>query len=248
MKKLNQRIDLPSCVVDKKLINQLEGYLLQHIPRLLKKDLSQQMGLYDLKDPASLRTYHLIISEGKTTSQYDTVKNFRADLFDAKTTQIVMQLKLGRPEILEVVLVFPGNGSPSMRISTISQSVKQTAPRIVEQLLSLFDSWKNRNSIVSKTWFRALTLLIPSLLVTGSGLLLGGNLYFLVAAQGWILILSAILAFNLFRLFPMISFRSKRHFDLKKISALLFFGLTLTVIAVYTYLLYLNLGLVTLPT
>lgn len=247
MKKLNQRTTLPSCTVDKPLISQLENFLLAHVPRLLKKDLTQQMGLYDLKNPSSLRTYSLSIIEGKNAVQLDSIKNFKPELFDARTSKITLQLKLGRPEIIDVAIVFPSNGTPSLRISSISESVKQVCPRIAEQVLSLFDSLKNKNSIVSKTWFRALLLLIPSALITGAGLLLGGDLYFLVAAQGWILILSAILAFNLFRLFPLVSFRTKRHFNARKISALMFFGLTTVVIAVYTYLLYLNLGLVALP-
>ena len=37
MQKLNLRVPLPSCTVDKKLINQLESFLLNNIPRLLKK-------------------------------------------------------------------------------------------------------------------------------------------------------------------------------------------------------------------
>lgn len=247
MKKLNHRTILPSCTVDKKLINQLESYLLSHIPRLLKKDLSQQMGLYDLKNPATLRTYSLNISEAKNTTQLESIKKFKPEQFEPTTSQIVMQLKLGRPEIIDVSIIFPGNGTPCLRISTISETVKHICPRIAEQVLSLFDSWKNRNSLVSKTWFRALTLLVPSALITGTGAFLGGDLYYLVAAQGWILILSAILAFNLFRLFPLVSFRTRRHFDPKKLSAMLFFGLTMIVIAVYTYLLYLNLELVALP-
>lgn len=247
MKKLSLRTTLPSCTVDKKLINQLENYLLAHVPRLLKKDLTQQMGLYDLKNPASLRTYSLSITDKKNSIQLDSIKKFKPELFEPKTSKISLQLKLGRPEIIEISVIFPGNGTPSLRISTISESVKQVCPRIAEQILTLFDSWKNNNSIFSKTWFRALTLLVPSSIITATGAWLGGDLYFLVTAQGWILILSAILTFNLFRLFPLVGFRTRRHLNLKKFSALLFFGLTTIVIAAYSYLLYLNLGLVALP-
>lgn len=247
MKKINHRTTLPSCTVDKKLINQLENYLLIHIPRLLKKDLTQQMGLYDLKNPASLRNYSLSISEGKNSIQLDSIKNFKQELFEPKTSKILMQLKLGRPEIIEVTIIFPGNGIPSLRITTISDSVKPFCPRIAEQMLTLFDSWKNKNSIFSTSWFRALTLLVPSALITAIGAILGGEVYFLVTAQGWILILSAILSFNLFRLFPLVSFKTRRNLNLKKLSALLFFGLTNIVVFVYTYLLYLNLGLIALP-
>jgi hypothetical protein len=66
MKKLSKRTKLPSCTVGKQLITQLENYLCSHIPRLLKKELAQQMELYDLKNPASLRTYSLTLSDEKT--------------------------------------------------------------------------------------------------------------------------------------------------------------------------------------
>jgi hypothetical protein len=247
MKKLTKRTTLPSCTVDKQLITQLENFLCAHIPRLIKKELSQQMGLYDMKNPASLRTYSLTFTEDKNSIQLDTIKKFKPEQFEPKTSKIVMQLKFGRPEIIDMSLSFPGNGIPCLRVSTINQNVKQVCPRISEQILSLFESAKNKNSIVSQTWFRALTLLIPSALITGIGIALGGDLYHLVAAQGWILILSAILAFNLFRLFPLVGFRTRRHLNLKKLSGLLFFGLTTIVLGVYTYLLYLNLNLVSLP-
>lgn len=247
MKKLNQRTILPSCTIDKKLVNQLETFLLTHVPRLLKKELSQQMALYELKSPASLRTYNVSISEKNNGIQLESIQKFKPEMFEPKTSRIVLHLKLGRPELLDLSLVFPGNGTPCLLVSTINENVKKVCPRIAEQIVSLFDSWKNKNSLVSETWFRALTLLIPSAAITAAGILLGADLYHLVAAQGWILILSAILAFNLFRLFPLVSFRTKRHFDPKKLSGLLFFGLTVIVIAVYTYLLYLNLGIVELP-
>ena len=205
------------------------------------------MGLYDLKDPASLRTYSLTLSDEKNSIQLDSIKKFKPEQFETKTSKIILQLKFGRPEIIDISIIFPGEGIPCLRVSTISQNVKPIFPRISEQVLSLFNSVKNKNDIVSKTWFRALLLMIPSSLITGAGALLGGNIYYLVAAQGWILILSAILAINLFRLFPLVSFRTKRKFNLKKATAMLFFGLTTIVIAAYTYLLYLNLGLVALP-
>ena len=98
MKKLNQRTTLPSCTVDKKLINQLESYLIAHVPRLLKKDLTQQMGLYDLKSPASLRNYSLSITAGDNSIQLNSIKQFKPELFEPKTSKIILQLKLGRPE------------------------------------------------------------------------------------------------------------------------------------------------------
>ncbi len=247
MKKLSKRTKLPSCTVDKQLITQLENYLCSHIPRLLKKELAQQMELYDLKDPASLRTYSLTLSDEKNSIQLDSIKKFKPEQFETKTSKIILQLKFGRPEIIDITIIFPGDGIPCLRASTISQNVKPIFPRISEQVLSLLNSVKNKNDIVSKTWFRALLLMIPSSLITGVGALLGGDIYYLVATQGWILILSAILAFNLFRLFPLVSFRTKRKFKLKKATAMLFFGLTTIVIAAYTYLLYLNLSLVELP-
>jgi hypothetical protein len=247
MQKLNLRVPLPSCVVDKKLVNQLESFLLVNTPRLLKKELSQMMGLYDLKSPASLITYAINISEKTQIHQLDRVKQFKPDCFDPKTKGLSMKLKIGRPEILDITLLFPANGAPTLTISTVSEGVKPLCPRIADQLISLFAGWKNRNYLVSRPAFRTLIVVIPPALVTTGGLYLGGDSYIITVAQGWLLIISACLAFNLFRLFPQVSFQTRSMINLKKIAALTFFAFNIALILAYTGLLYLNLNLIKWP-
>lgn len=247
MQKLNLRVALPSCMIDKKLISQLESFLLNNIPRLLKKELLHQMGLYDLKSPASLMNYSVVINEKKESHQLESIKKFKPEHFDSKTRMVALNLKIGRPELIDICLRFPTNGSPSLIISTISDAIKKVCPRMAEQLLSLFDSVKNYNHLVSRTDFRLLVLLTPPTLATIAGILLGGELFFLLVAQGWLLIFSAILAFNLFRIFPMVAFHTRRPINLKKVGALAVFAVNITIILAYTALLYLNLELIDWP-
>jgi|GEM_PF-3564270 len=247
MQKLNHRVPLPSCFVDKKLIAQLENFLLVNTPRLLKKELSQMMGLYDLKTPASLITYSINISDKKELHQLDSIKKFKPESFGAGTRDLSMKLKIGRPEIIDITLTFPASGVPQLCVSTVSEAVKKLCPRIAEQILSLFSGWKNHHHLVSRTDIRVLIILFPPLLVTAGGLYLGGEPFLVVIAQGWLLILSACLAFNLFRIFPLVTFQSRQTINLKKAAALIFFAVNITLILAYTALLYLNLGLIEWP-
>lgn len=247
MQKLNHRVPLPSCTVDKKLITQLENFLLANTPRLLKKELSQMMGLYDLKTPASLITYSINISEKKELHQLDSIKKFKSEVFSTDTRGLSMKLKIGRPEILDITMTFPASGVPHLCISTVSEAVKGLCPRIAEQILSLFSGWKNQNYLLSRTDIRLLIVLLPPLLATAGGLYLGGEPFIIAIAQGWLLILSACLAFNLFRIFPLVTFHSRQTMNLKKAAALVFFAGNITLILAYTALLYLNLGLVEWP-
>jgi len=248
MKKLTKRFNLPSCTVDKRLITQLETYLNTRIPTFLKKDLTQMMNLYDLKNPASLRTYALTIEEGKEVSQLESIKQYREENFDPKIKGIKMHLKVGRPEAIDLQIVFNRFAAPYMEIATVSENVKKTIPRIAEQIQSIFESWSNKNHIVSTSWFRSLLVLAPLAAVTGAGLLLGGNPFFLGASLGWLLILSALLAFNLYRLFPLVSFKTRKHVALKRLGAIALLTVNLSLIGFYIFVLFVNLDILSIPT
>ena len=247
MKKLTKRIPLPSCTVDKRLISQLETYFNTRIPALLKKDLTQMMSLYDLKNPASLRTYSLTIVEGKETTQLESIKQYKEENFDQKIRAIKMHLKVGRPEAIDLQVVFSRFAAPYLEISTVSESVKKSISRIGEQIQSIFESWSNKNHIVSTSWFRSILVLAPIALVTGSGIWLGADPFFLGSSLGWVLIFSALLAFNLYRLFPLVSFKTRKHVALKRLGALLMLTFNLALIGFYIFVLFVNLGLFTIP-
>ena len=247
MKKLTKRIPLPSCTVDKSLIQQLETYFNTRIPALLKKDLTQMMSLYDLKNPASLRTYTLTIVEGKETLQFESIKQYKEDHFDPKIKEIRLHLKVGRPEAIDLQIYFSRFAAPYIEIATVNESVKNAAPKIADQIRSIFESWTNKNQMVSTNWFRSLLVLAPLAIVTGSGLFLGANPFFLGASLGWLLILCALLAFNLYRIFPLVSFKTKRHVALKRLGALALLTLNLSLIAFYIFVLFVNLGLIVIP-
>ncbi len=247
MKKLTKRIPLPSCTVDKRLVTQLETYFNTRIPALLKKDLTQMMNLYDLKNPASLRTYTLTIVEGKETAQLESIKQYKEENFDPKIKELKMHLKVGRPEAIDLQIVFSRFAAPYLEISTVSENVKKNVARLGDQILSIFESWSNKNHVVSTSWFRSLLVLAPLAVVTGIGLWLGADPFFLGASLGWLLILSALLAFNLYRLFPLVSFKTRKHVALKRLGALVLLTINLSLIGFYIFTLFVNLEIIAIP-
>lgn len=247
MKKLTQRIPLPSCTVDKRLISQLETYFNTRIPAFLKKDLTQMMHLYDLKNPASLRTYNLILVEGKETIQLESIKQYREEQFNPKIKELKMHLKVGRPEAIDLQIVFNRFSSPYLEISTVSENVKKIIGKIGDQIQSILESWSNKNHIVSTSWFRSILVLAPLAIVTGLGLWLGADPFFLGASLGWLLILSALLAFNLYRLFPLVSFKTRKHVALKRLGALVLLTVNLSLLGLYIFVLFVNLGIMSIP-
>jgi len=247
MKKLTRRINLPSCRVDKRLVAQLETYFNTRIPGFLKKDLTQMMNLYDLKNPASLRSYTLALVEGKESIQLESIKQYREESFNPKIKELKMHLKVGRPEALDLQIVFAKKGDSYLEISTVNEGVKKICSKISEQILSILENWANKNSIVSNNWFRALLIVVPLGLVAGLGLWLKADPFFLIASLGWLLVLNACLVFNLFRIFPMVSFKTKRHVALKRLGAIALLTVNLTLIAFYVIVLYVNLGILEIP-
>ena len=247
MKKLTRRIPLPSCNVDKRLIQQLETYFNTRIPALLKKELTQMMNLYDLKNPASLRTYTLTIVEGKETSQLESIKQYKEENFDPKIKGVRMHIKVGRPEAIDLQIVLSRFAAPYVEVSTVSESVKKAISQIGDHILSIFESWSNRNHVVSTSWFRSLLVLAPLAAVTGSGLYLGADPFFLGASLGWLLILSALLAFNLYRIFPLVTFKTRKHVALKRLGAIALLTVNLSLIGLYIFVLFVNLGLFAIP-
>jgi len=247
MKKLTKRIPLPSCTVDKRLITQLETYFNTRIPTYLKKDLTQMMDLYDLKNPASLRTYTLSIAEGKEVVQLEAIKQYREKSFDPKIKGIKMHLKVGRPEAIDIQIVFNRYTAPYLEIATVSENVKKIISKISDQVLSIFESWSNKNHMVSTSWFRSILVLTPLALVTGAGVWFGANPFFLGSSLGWLLILSALLAFNLYRIFPLVSFKTRKHVALKRLGALAMLTFNLSLIGFYIFVLFVNLDILTIP-
>ena len=247
MKKLTKRLPLPSCTVDKRLITQLEAYFNTRIPAFLKKDLTQMMHLYDMKNPASLRTYTLTIAEGKEVLQFDSIKQYRDESFSPKIRGIKMHLKVGRPEAIDLQIVFNRFTEPYLEITTVSENVKKIYTKIGEQLVSIFESWSNKNHIVSTSWFRSILVLAPLAAATACGLWLGADPFFLGASLGWLLILNALLAFNLYRVFPLVSFKTKKHVALKRLGALVLLTCNLSLIGFYIFVLFVNLGILTIP-
>ncbi len=233
---------LPSCRISKRLIAQMESYLLGQLPKLLKKELANMMELLDLKNPGALRQYVLSFQGSAGTEDLETISNYKKEQLPSTLRRVTMSLKLGRPEILGIRMVFAHRGKPFIEISTASQSVKQNCNKILQHLQEILRSAASRSWLFHHKAFQTLlTLSIPAGVMV-YGHLIGKDSILLYYSQGWLLLFSGLLSYSLTKVFPFITFRTDRKVDLKKILYLLLLIATSAGIVGYTWVLLLELG------
>ena len=235
---------LPSCRVSKRMVSQLESYLLSQLPKLLKRELSNMMELLDLRSPEALREYKLVLQSTSGTEEYASLAQHKKEHLPSALRRLTMSLKLGRPEILSLRLSFSRRGKPFLEISTSSQTVKANCARIHQQIEEIMRNWANGFWLLHNKVFQVLlTLSIPAA-ITFCGHWLGKDSVLLYFSQGWLLLLSVLLTCILTRIFPFVSFRSGRTLDVTKLFYIVLLLVTLSLIAGYTAILLLELQIV----
>jgi hypothetical protein len=85
-----------------------------------------------------------------------------------------------------------------------------------------------------------LAIAIPAA-VAGYGWFRGIEPFFLFSSQGWLLLMAGGLSLTLPRLFPLVSFQTRRRFDFKKLVILGLLALNLAAISAYVGLLVFEL-------
>lgn len=232
---------LPSCRVNKGLIVKLENYLLMQIPALLKKELAGMMEVLDLKNPASLKKYTVSMQDRSGGRELASIAEFSDRFFPPSLRKITLNLKIGRPEILAVTVIFAAGAKPRLELATMSRQVRKDCPRIAANVSGIIQSWSTRNWIFhSRTAQALLTAVIPAAFA-GYGWLKGIDPFFLFSSQGWLLLLAGTLSLTLPRLFPLVSFHTPRHFNPGKLLLLLLLALNLAAISGYVGLLVFEL-------
>jgi hypothetical protein len=232
---------LPSCRVNKGLIVKLENYLLMQIPALLKKELSGMMEVLDLKSPASLKKYSVTLLDRTGSRELESITALPDKTFPPSIRKITLDFKVGRPEILAVTLIFAAGARPTLEVATMSRQVKKDCPRIAAGMSGIVRRWGNRNWIFhSRPAQLLLAIAIPAA-VAGYGWFRGIEPFFLFSSQGWLLLMAGGLSLTLPRLFPLVSFQTRRRFDFKKLVILGLLALNLAAISAYVGLLVFEL-------
>lgn len=232
---------LPSCRVNTRLIIKLENYLLMQIPALLRKELSGMMEVLDLKSPASLKKYSVSLQDRSGERELESITALPGKTFPPSLRRITLNFKIGRPEILAVTVVFAAGARPRLELATMSRQVQKNCPRIAAGVNGIVQSWGTRNRIFHSRPVQALLAAAIPAAVAGYGWLKGIDPFFLFSSQGWLLLLSGGLSLTLPRLFPLVSFQTRRRIDLKRLAFLGLLALDLTAISGYVGLLVFEL-------
>ena len=232
---------LPSCRVSKGLIVKLENYLLMQIPSLLKKELAGMMEVLDLKSPASLKKYSLTLLDRTGGRELESITALPDKTFHPTLRGITLNFKIGRPEILAVTVIFSAGAGPVLELSTMSRQVLKDCPRIAAGVKGIVRSWGNRHWIFHSRPVQTLLAASFPAAVAGYGWLKGIDPFFLFSTQGWLLLLAGALSLTLPRLFPLVSFQTRRRVDLKKLAFLGLLVLDLAAISGYVGLLVIEL-------
>jgi hypothetical protein len=228
------------------LIVQLEKYLHNQVPRLLQKELGGMMKVLDIKRPEDLRKYSVTIETKKKTAKLATIGDLQTEYLSSSTRLVALELRLGRPEILHLRLVFPAHGRPRLELVTVSQAVKKYFPKIIDGLLGSLGIAANRNWVWHRRVMQVLILVAVPAAMIEYGQLAGVDPFFLYASSGWLVLLGGILGLTLPRLFPQVSFRTRWRFSLRRALMLLLLALNLAAIGGYAWLLAFRLDLLTL--
>lgn len=232
---------LPSCRVNKGLIVKLENYLLMQIPALLKKDIAGMMEALDLKSSASLKKYSVSLHDRSGSRELDSISALSDASFPPSLRRITLSFAIGRPEILAVTVTFAAGARPVLELATMSRQVKKDCPRIAAGMSGIVRSWGNRNGIFHSRPAQAVLAVIIPAAVVGYGSLKGIEPFFLFSAQGWLLLLAGMLSLVLPRLFPLVTFQTRRRIDFKKLAFLGLLALNLAAISAYVGLLVFEL-------
>jgi hypothetical protein len=242
VEKFTLKKSLPACRVDKRLLAQIETFFLTQVARGFKKEIESMMYVLEVKNPAELRKFSVTLLTRDGILDLSSMAEFKGEALDPSIREAVVSLKLGRPELIDITVIFSRQGFPVMELTTFSKAVHQAGDQIHQKLISIMGNWSNRNGIVHHRLFRGvLSLAIPGGVV-GYGYLRQLDLSGLLFAQGWLLILAALLSLVLTRIFPRTSFKTRRHINFRMLGALALFSTTLAAIAGYVTLLLFELG------
>ncbi len=242
MEKFSLQKRLTSCRVTKKLVAQVENYLLVQIPRIFKDELASMSGIFDAKNVNALRKYTLTLQDGNREAELKGINDFKPALFSRTTDRLVMNLRMGIPEILSVVIIFPRGGTPRLEVVTSHQKARQKCQQIAQNISDLLAPAATPNWLFHNRFFQGvLTALLPAALL-GYGLWRQHDLPLLLFSLGWLVLLALFVNFNLARLFPYVSFETERYANVRSILYLLSLILLNGLVVGYVTLLIQELG------
>lgn len=233
--------ELPSCVLNRELLSGLEKRLLLGVPRLLHQGLQKVLKGLGLSSHKKLENYRIVLNAGEDSRSFRGTEEMQNSYFERKTSQVRLEYSLGAPKILVVEIVFPRQGLPSITLSTQSPQMEKLLPKIADNLCDVVRLNGNRHKLMHNPFIQSLALFSLPVAVMAYGLWRDVDLFLLYASMGWLCLISLGLTMALPRLFPWVTFESKRRFQWHRLSLLARFALLIVSAACYISLILLKL-------
>jgi len=235
MKRKTIRRNLTSCTVSVSLVRQLETYLTSQVPNLFRKSLASMRELYG-SDGVDLQRLRLLLRVDGKEREYQSVDELGGRDLPRGLRFLRLSMELGRPELLTAELRFPLHGRPTLMVSSPREGAGKACQKVADGLESLLLPAGNRHRLLNNRPLRlGLALLLPAPVIAW-GLLSGIDPVRLVALQGWLVLLAIGLSLLLQRVLPLVSFRTERRLDWRRLGFLSLLGLTLAATAGYVAL------------
>ena len=235
-----QRI-LPSCVLNRSLLVDIEKRLLQGIPRLLQYGLQKILQGLGFDDHKRLESYQIIIDADKGSRSLNSASELATSYLDAGTRQVRMVYKLGAPRMIVLEIIFPQNDRPRIDLSTQSPQIGKLLPRIADGVCGAINLYGNRHKLLHNSFIQTGLLFSSPALVMAYGYLRGVDLFLLYASMGWLCLLSFGLTMSLPRIFPWVTFETGHRFQLRRLPLLARFAVLTVAIGCYIGLVLLSL-------
>ena len=234
-----QRI-LPSCILNRSLLAEIEKRLLNGIPRLLQQGLRKMVNGLGLESYKKLESYQILIETGKDSCMLASSRELANPWLPAQTRQVRMRYQLGGPRVISIELLFPQYGRPWLVLTTQSPQIEKILPKIADGLCAAIGNYRNRYKLLHNSIVQGLLLFSIPGMVMAYGLHQGGDLFLLYASMGWLCLLSFGLIMSLPRIFPWVTFATPRRFEWRRLPLLVKFACLAVAIGCYIGLILLS--------
>lgn len=176
MKQYNIRKDLPSVRVDRALIEQLENYILNDVPSIIRVD-----------NQLVLKNYSIEIVDSLGTGKFNRISEFPLSTFQNGTEKIKFGCRFYSEPYFDLTISF----SKSKYFSAIDISLKgdnpsELAKAIYNEILTQINQHKTYNSIYHKGF-------VPLTGGASIGLMIGGVFFMYLHFNRWYIYLYMIL-------------------------------------------------------
>jgi hypothetical protein len=211
---------LPSCLLNRSLLVEIEKKLLFGIPKIMQHGLRKTLQGLGLENHKKLENYSIIVETKKETRTLKCAKELSNSYFEPRTGQVSVVYKLGAPRIITIEIIFQKNNRPLINMTTQSPQVEKMLAKIADGLCASIATYGNYHRILHNSFVQSVMLLTLPTMVMTYGFYRGLDFFLLYTSMGWLCLLSLGLIKSLPHIFPWVTFEAQHRFQLSRLPLL----------------------------